>query len=250
MRGLLLAELKAEEALPTILEVTRQDAEYRDLWFGDFAEGAMIPALYSCGGQNLKALLGYVKEPNIGAYTKSFVPQTVIQIASLDPDRREEVVDWCREALRFFAEIAENGQGEGIVDTEFLGFFISDLVNAQLHELLPEIKALFELQIVGYWISGDYASVERDIQDPEYDGQNLVLDILKKDIYERYEDLNRNFSKTDEDYELPNNLDSSDDRENFNSFYTPHQPIVKEKKVGRNDPCPCGSGKKYKKCCM
>jgi len=28
------------------------------------------------------------------------------------------------------------------------------------------------------------------------------------------------------------------------------QPVVKkEKKVGRNDPCPCGSGKKYKKCC-
>ena len=27
------------------------------------------------------------------------------------------------------------------------------------------------------------------------------------------------------------------------------QTIVKEKKIGRNDPCPCGSGKKYKKCC-
>ena len=25
--------------------------------------------------------------------------------------------------------------------------------------------------------------------------------------------------------------------------------IVKEKKIGRNDPCPCGSGKKYKYCC-
>ena len=24
------------------------------------------------------------------------------------------------------------------------------------------------------------------------------------------------------------------------------QPIVKGDKVGRNDPCPCGSGKKYK----
>jgi len=22
-----------------------------------------------------------------------------------------------------------------------------------------------------------------------------------------------------------------------------------ETKIGRNDPCPCGSGKKYKKCC-
>ncbi|MEW6116115.1 MAG: preprotein translocase subunit SecA [Nitrospirota bacterium] len=29
---------------------------------------------------------------------------------------------------------------------------------------------------------------------------------------------------------------------------TPH-PVHKDKKVGRNDPCPCGSGKKHKKCC-
>lgn len=27
------------------------------------------------------------------------------------------------------------------------------------------------------------------------------------------------------------------------------QPIVKGAQPGRNDPCPCGSGKKYKKCC-
>ena len=27
------------------------------------------------------------------------------------------------------------------------------------------------------------------------------------------------------------------------------RPMVNGKKVGRNDPCPCGSGKKYKKCC-
>lgn len=29
----------------------------------------------------------------------------------------------------------------------------------------------------------------------------------------------------------------------------PRQPVRKGKKPGRNDPCPCGSGKKYKKCC-
>lgn len=28
------------------------------------------------------------------------------------------------------------------------------------------------------------------------------------------------------------------------------QTVVKEEKIGRNDPCPCGSGKKYKKCCL
>jgi preprotein translocase subunit SecA len=30
----------------------------------------------------------------------------------------------------------------------------------------------------------------------------------------------------------------------------PQAPIVrKQERVGRNDPCPCGSGKKYKRCC-
>ena len=28
-----------------------------------------------------------------------------------------------------------------------------------------------------------------------------------------------------------------------------HDPVVRGPKVGRNDPCPCGSGKKFKKCC-
>ena len=30
----------------------------------------------------------------------------------------------------------------------------------------------------------------------------------------------------------------------------PGPPVVRRQRVGRNDPCPCGSGKKYKKCCM
>lgn len=30
---------------------------------------------------------------------------------------------------------------------------------------------------------------------------------------------------------------------------TPRQPVRVENRTGRNDPCPCGSGKKYKKCC-
>jgi preprotein translocase subunit SecA len=31
----------------------------------------------------------------------------------------------------------------------------------------------------------------------------------------------------------------------------PVEPIHKDRKdIGRNDPCPCGSGKKYKQCCL
>ncbi|MCD7951604.1 MAG: preprotein translocase subunit SecA [Synergistaceae bacterium] len=43
----------------------------------------------------------------------------------------------------------------------------------------------------------------------------------------------------------------NDDMENPGALATAQktQPIVNEVKIGRNDPCPCGSGKKYKQCC-
>jgi len=34
------------------------------------------------------------------------------------------------------------------------------------------------------------------------------------------------------------------------SYPPPVQYIRDKPKVGRNEPCPCGSGKKYKHCCM
>lgn len=41
-----------------------------------------------------------------------------------------------------------------------------------------------------------------------------------------------------------------DDEFEDSEYYEPQDPFVREEpKIGRNDPCPCGSGKKYKKCC-
>ncbi len=41
------------------------------------------------------------------------------------------------------------------------------------------------------------------------------------------------------------------DRDLSPMFEPRAEPVIKrEQKVGRNEPCPCGSGKKYKKCCM
>ncbi|MDO4481397.1 MAG: SEC-C metal-binding domain-containing protein [Bacillota bacterium] len=38
-------------------------------------------------------------------------------------------------------------------------------------------------------------------------------------------------------------------REEIKKKWKKSKTVVKEKTPGRNDPCPCGSGKKYKKCC-
>ena len=50
-------------------------------------------------------------------------------------------------------------------------------------------------------------------------------------------------------------LNARAQREDLDPIYGPDgealidKPVVATAKVGRNDPCPCGSGKKYKKCC-
>jgi uncharacterized protein YecA (UPF0149 family) len=45
---------------------------------------------------------------------------------------------------------------------------------------------------------------------------------------------------------LPDDFKPFVDLDEFTKDETFH---VKTQKVGVNDPCPCGSGKKYKKCC-
>lgn len=52
-------------------------------------------------------------------------------------------------------------------------------------------------------------------------------------------------------YTLPqwDRLLTEDTRREMYSRYKKSRTVVKEKEPGRNDPCPCGSGKKYKKCC-
>ena len=52
-------------------------------------------------------------------------------------------------------------------------------------------------------------------------------------------------------YELPqwNDIYDEETRKRLILEQKKSGTIRKEKKIGRNDPCPCGSGKKYKKCC-
>lgn len=46
-----------------------------------------------------------------------------------------------------------------------------------------------------------------------------------------------------------NDLIPEDRRKELYKEQKSSHTVVKEKKIGRNDPCPCGSGKKYKNCC-
>ena len=58
-------------------------------------------------------------------------------------------------------------------------------------------------------------------------------------------------AKADWLYNLPqwNDIFTEEERKALYLEEKKSGTIVKEKKIGRNDPCPCGSGKKYKHCC-
>lgn len=75
-------------------------------------------------------------------------------------------------------------------------------------------------------------------------GKNYTLEELLKKYKRRYVS-NKIISSTTVLYRsnaFSNTLGIIEDNENKPQFDT-------TKKIGRNDPCPCGSGKKYKKCC-
>ena len=49
---------------------------------------------------------------------------------------------------------------------------------------------------------------------------------------------------------ISNSLDEEDEFDEADEFLPSPDTIIREVRVGRNDPCPCGSGKKFKKCCL
>ena len=59
-------------------------------------------------------------------------------------------------------------------------------------------------------------------------------------------------AKADWLYNLPqwDSIISEDRRKELAKEQRMSGTVIKDKKIGRNDPCPCGSGKKYKQCCM
>lgn len=75
---------------------------------------------------------------------------------------------------------------------------------------------------------------------------SIVLDIDLEKLY-----YNMLAAKAEWLYSLPqwDDLLADDRRREITKLQRLSGTVVKEKETGRNEPCPCGSGKKYKKCC-
>lgn len=84
-----------------------------------------------------------------------------------------------------------------------------------------------------------------DIENIEPDTQ-FSLDVDYEKLY-----FNMLDAKADYLYTLPqwDAILTEEKRTEITKAFKKSKTVVKEVRIGRNDPCPCGSGKKYKKCC-
>ena len=114
---------------------------------------------------------------------------------------------------------------------------------------VKELAEKYEIEV--FTMTGFLDGINDSLKEPnpieEMEEDTVVsLAFDKEKLYKNMVD-----AKADWLYELPQ-WDKIFTAERKKELYRDQKQsgtIRKEKKIGRNDPCPCGSGKKYKKCC-
>lgn len=119
------------------------------------------------------------------------------------------------------------------------------VVKGTVKELAEKYETNIEI-MVGFLDGIDDSLKESNNLDDITEDSEVTIDIDTEKLYMNMVGCNAEWL-----YTLPE-WDAIFNKETRDALYkkekTSHT-VVKAPKVGRNDPCPCGSGKKYKKCC-
>lgn len=115
---------------------------------------------------------------------------------------------------------------------------------------LVELSEKFDMDTITFigFLDGINSSLNEELDIENLTEESIIK--LSIDFEKLY--YNMNSAKADWLYNLSqwDNILTEARRKEIRKEYNRSQIVVKEKKIGRNEPCPCGSGKKYKKCCL
>ncbi|SHI95072.1 SEC-C motif-containing protein [Arenibacter nanhaiticus] len=232
----LLGELEAAECLETIFDVLSQSDAYFDLFLGDFLTSAIWEPIYKIAINDLEACKEFMYTPGLDTYARTTITDVLEQLALHHPERREEVLTWYRDVIQFFLD---SSLEDNVIDSDVIALLICNVIDIHGAELLPEIEQLFERGLVSQGICGAWKEVKEAFEHP--DTYDKVKEILP--MADRYDIITSTWASYRDELSSP--------PADFFDFSTSSQmPVRAEAKIGRNDSCPCGSGKKYKKCCL
>ncbi len=121
----------------------------------------------------------------------------------------------------------------------------TEIVTGTVKELAEKYETTIQL-ITGF-LDGinDSLKEPNDIEEMDEDTQ-VSLDIDLEKLYMNMVDCEAEWLYNLEEW---NDLITEERRKELYKIQKKSKTVVKPPKIGRNDPCPCGSGRKYKQCC-
>ena len=248
----LLHDLHAPQALDVYRRLLRLDAGSTDFWFGDnlFEE---VPSMLARAAQTrLPELLALLEDPQLLLMHRLVAAEAISRLVREQPGLRPAIGAFLQQHLRrIIADPAQARQlfpsdagSYGYTLEDYLAGLLADMQDAGLRELEPEMRELHRLDLVDESMAGGADDISFETRQP-------LRPTL--DIFTRYQQL-----RDDPDSYSPSHPDAAGiarRRAQQEAKYaqlrqaaTLPQPRPAQAKTGRNDPCPCGSGQKYKKC--
>jgi hypothetical protein len=228
-----LAEWKDTTAFKKIGDILHILGEDDSSWLGDIATENLPHVLYQLFDDNNALLKQFLYDTEINTFTRISYAQIAIQ-KYLD---HSIPLDSLLTMMRQFETIPEED-----LDYEFISFICDMMTKAHICEYMPDVKKWIEKGMVDRRLVGEYA----DHLDLLYDYRD---DVIIRTDYSLKKEAGYWFK-----FEHPETPVVSDAYKDIDEDFLVQKMLKEEaspyKHTGRNDPCPCGSGKKFKKCCL
>jgi hypothetical protein len=239
----LLAAWRETRAYAPLIKLSTQPEERGDELFGDFTGEILGRALASVCDGDLAPLHALASRVDVDPWLRDAALEALATRAFEGDADVGAVVEFCErlgneEAARLRASAPEER------DATFLSCVACTLADIGPAPALASIRGWYADGLVeeGHVSLGEIESEARKtwderLRDYQMHGNGYVASASKE--------MAGWYCFRDPDEENDEDADEDED------YYSYGEPYVRtEPKIGRNDPCPCGSGKKYKKCCL
>jgi hypothetical protein len=239
---MLLGEINCDRSLDLALNFLKtpdnkefSNQDFIDLYIGDIITEDLWMVFYRLGIGREQKLCDFFFEEHIDGFTICPATNALRQIALHHKEKTKEIQGYYEDVLRRFAE-PEFYEDENLNDVcQTVTMIVGDYIETLPNPASPYVKTLYDLDLV---YEGHIGTYEELIKDAEKYSKYSIRKIV--DVFTFYDNAVKNwhcYNKNKSDF-------------NDNKWIKPQQPYITPKTAGRNDPCPCGSGKKYKKYCL
>jgi hypothetical protein len=223
----LLAQFREKRAYPLVVKIFSYPGETPWRIVGDFVIDYLPRVLASLSSGDTTLIKQLIENRKVDEYVRAGALEALLILVINGQMSREELIDYFKSLIR---EKLERKPSLIWVD---LALFSSYLCAEELYE---DIKLAYQEGL----IEPLFFRME-DFDEYIAKGWEKSLEELKSERDYRFIEDTVECMRGYGCFEPERETD-------FNTLYLP-EPQLERRKIGRNEPCPCGSGKKYKKCC-